>query len=182
MKNTVYGKTMENLRNRIDAKLVNNKENYLKWTSKPSYIPHKIFDNNLVTICKNTVTLTLNKPAYVGMSILDLNKLLMYEFHYDYINNKFGNNLTLSFTDTDSLMYKNKTEYVNEDFSKDEEMFDFSNYSTGSKYYHDSNKLVVGEMKDEEPGVVIKEFVRLKPKMYSFFVDDSSEHKKAKSF
>ena len=99
------------------------------------------------------------------MCILDLSKVLMYEFHYDYIENKYGNNSRLLFTDTDSLMYEIKTEDVYEDFSKDKEMFDLSNYSIKSKYYSDSNKLVVGKMKDETGGVAIK-FVGLKPKMY----------------
>ena len=77
MNNVVYGKTMENLRNRIDVKLVSNKKDYLKWTSKPSYMSHKIFDNDLVAIRKNKVTLTRNKPAYTGMCILELSKVLM---------------------------------------------------------------------------------------------------------
>ena len=88
--NGAYGKTMENLRNRIDVKLVSNEKDYLKWTSKPSYKSHKIFDNNLVAIRKSKVTLTLNKAAYAGMCILDLSKVFMYEFHYDYIKNKYG--------------------------------------------------------------------------------------------
>ena len=75
MNNTVYGKTMENFRNRIDVKLVNNKKDYLKWTYKLSYITHKIFDNDLVAIRKNKVTLTLKKPAYIRMCILELSKV-----------------------------------------------------------------------------------------------------------
>ena len=88
----VYGKTMENLRNIIVLKLVSNKRDYLKWTSKPSYMLHKIFENELVAILKNKVILTLNKLGYIGMCILELSKVLMYEFHYDYIKNKYGNN------------------------------------------------------------------------------------------
>ena len=82
--------------------------------------------------------------------------------------------------DTDSLMYEIKTKDVYEDFSKDKKMFDFSNYSAQSKYCDDLNKLLVGKMKDGTAGVAIKEFVGLRPKMHSFLVDDSSEHKKAK--
>ena len=108
LNNAVYGKNPENLRNKIDVKLASNKEDYLKWTSKPSYTSHKIFDNDLVAIRKNKVTLTLNKPAYVGICILDLSKVLMYEFHYDCVKNKHGNNSRLLFTDTDSLMYEIK--------------------------------------------------------------------------
>ena len=86
----------------------------------------------------------------------------------------------LLFTDTDSLRYELKTDDVYEDFSSNKEMFDFSNYSTKSKYHEDSNKIVIGKMKDETAGVVIEEFVGLRPKMYLYLVDDNSEHKKVK--
>ena len=179
MSSAIYGKTMENLRNRIDVKLVNNEKDYLKCTLKPSYMSHKIFCNNLVAIRKCALALRLKKLAYIGMCILELSKVLMYEFHYDYIKNKYDNKSELLFTDTDNLMYEIKTEDVYKDFSSDKEMFDFSNYSTKSKYYHDSNELVIGKMNDESRGVAIEEFVGLKPKMYSFLVD-KSEYKKAK--
>ena len=100
---------MEYLRNRINVKLVNNEKNYLKCTSKPSYMLHKIFDNNLVKIRKSNFALKLNKPAYIKMLILELNNILMYEFHYDYLNNKYDNKSKLLFTDADSLMYEIKT-------------------------------------------------------------------------
>ena len=121
MNNAVYGKTMENLRNSINIKLVRNNKDDLKWKFKPSYMSHKIFDNDLVAIRKNKVTLTLNKPAYIGMCILELNKVLMYEFHYDYIKNKYGDNSRLLFTDTDSLMYEIETEDFYKDFGNDKE-------------------------------------------------------------
>ena len=89
----------------------------------------KIFDNDLVAIRESKATLTSNKPAYVGICILDLSKVLMYEFHYDYIKNKYGKNSKLLLTDFDSLMYKIKTEDVYEDFSKNKEMSDFSIFS-----------------------------------------------------
>ena len=98
---------------------------------------HKIFDDELVVARKNKVTLTFNKPAYIGMLILELNKVLMYKFHYDYIKNKHGNNSRILFTNTDALMYEIKIEDVYEDFSNDKELFDSSNYSTKSKYYDD---------------------------------------------
>ena len=107
------------------------------------------------------------------MCILHLSKVLTYEFHYDYIKYKYGNNSRLLFTDTDSLMYEIEFKDVYEDFSKDKEMLHFRNYSTKSKYYDDSNKLVVGKMKDEAAGVAIKEIVGLKPKMYFFLIDDT---------
>ena len=119
---------MKNLRNRIDVRLVNNNSNYLKCTSKQSYMLHKIFDINLVAVFK--VTLKLSKPAYIGMCFVELTKVLMDEFHYNYIKSKYDNKSKLLFTDTDILLYEIKTEEVYEDLNSDKEMFDFSNYST----------------------------------------------------
>ena len=152
-------KTMENFKNGIDVKLVSKKKDYMKWTSKSSYMSQKIFDNDLVAIHKSKVTLTLNKPAYIGKYNLELNKLLMYKFHYDYIKNKYANNSRLLFSETDSLMYEIKTEDVYQDFSKHKEIFDFSNYSAESKCHNNSNKLVAGKMKDETGGVTSKGLV-----------------------
>ena len=92
------------------------------------------------------------------MCIFDLCKVLMYEFHYDCVKNRYANNSRLLFTDTDSLMYEIKTKDVYENLSKDKDMFDFSNYSTGSKYYDDSNKLVADKIKDETAGAALKNF------------------------
>ena len=137
-------------------------------------LTHKIFDNNLVAISKSKVLLKFNKPAYIGMCILELSKVLMYEFHYNYIKNKYENKSKLLFALTDSLKYEIKTEDVYEDFNSDKEMFHFSNYSTKSKYFDNSNKLVIGKMKDETRGVTSEEFT-----MYSFLVESNSEQKKA---
>ena len=113
------------------------------------------------------------------MCLLELNKVLMYEFYYDYIKNKYYNNFRLLFTDSDSLMYESKAEDVYEHFSNDKEMFDFNNYWTKSKYYGNSNRTVTRKMKDETGGVATEKFVELKAKLYAFLVDNS-EHKKAK--
>ena len=83
MNDAIYRKTMENLRNRINLKLVNNKTDYLKYTSKPSYLLHKTFDVNLVAIQKSKVALEVNKPAQILMCIFELSKALVYQFHYD---------------------------------------------------------------------------------------------------
>ena len=89
-----------------------------KWASKPSYMSHKVFCNYLVAIRKSKVTLTHNKPTYVRMCILELSKVLMYESHYCYIENKYGNNSRI-YTNTDSLMYEIKTGNIYEGFIKD---------------------------------------------------------------
>ena len=104
MNNSVFGKTVENLRKRINVKLVNNAKDYVKCIRKPTFVSQKIFNKNFVAIHEIKPVLTLNKPIYVGFSILDLSKLLMYEFHYKYIKSKF--NAKLLFTDTGSLVYE----------------------------------------------------------------------------
>ena len=144
-----------------------------------------VFGNDLVAIRKNKVTLMLNKPAYIGIYILELIKVLRYELHYDYTNNKYGNKSRLLFTETNCLMYEIKTEDVYKDFTNDKEMFDFNIYSTNiysnkSKYHDNSSKLVVDKMKNETAGVAIEEFFELKPKMYSYLVDGNREDKKTK--
>ena len=105
MNNSVYGKTCENVRKRVDVRLVTNKDQLLKLTSKPTYVSSKIFNENLVAVHKIKETIKLNRPSYVGMCILDLSKVLMYDFHYNFIKNKYGNKAKLLFTDTDSLTY-----------------------------------------------------------------------------
>ena len=117
---------------------------------------HKTFDNNLVAIRKSKLALKLNKPACVSMCILELSKVLMYEFHYAYIKKKYVNKSKLLFTDTKSLMHETKTEDIYEDFSRDKEMFVFSNYWTKSKYYDNSNKLAISKTKDETGCVALK--------------------------
>ena len=130
MNNTIHGKTMENLRHRTNIKLLNNKKDYLKCTWKTSYMWHKIFHNNSVAISKRRLAWNLHKSSYIEICTLQLSKVLMYEFHYDYIKNKYDNKSELLVIDTDSLLYEIKTEDVYEDFSSNKGMFDFSNYSS----------------------------------------------------
>ena len=135
---------------------------------------HKIFNNNLVAVHKSKVTLALNKPTYTGVCILELSKVLIYKLYHDSIKNKYGNDSSLLFIDNESLMYEIKTGNVYEDFSNDKEMFDFNNYLTKSKRHDNSNKLVIGKIKDETACATIAELVGLKSKMYSFLVDNNS--------
>ena len=125
---------------------------------------HKIFDNNLEAIQKSKLALKLSKLAYTGLCVFELSKVLMYEFHYGYIKNKYDNKLKLLFRNTDSLMYKIKTEDVYEGCSSNKEMFDFSNYSNKSQYFDNSKKLVISKRKDEVRGFAIEALVELKHK------------------
>ena len=180
MNNSVFGKTMENLRKRVDVRLITNEKKLLKMTSKPTYVSSKIFNENLVAIHKIKETLTLNRPAYIGMCILDLSKTLMYDFHYNYIKKKYGNEAKLLFTDTDSLTYEIKVSDVYQDFWNDKNKFDNSDYPKSSPYFDDMNKKVIGRFKDEATGIPIIEFVGLRSKMYSYMKDNSNEEKTAK--
>ena len=172
MNNSVFGRTMENLRKRVDVRLVTDKDQLAKWTSKPTYVSSKIFNENLVAVHKLKEKLTLNRPAYIGMCILDLSKTLMYEFHYDYIKKKYGDKAKLLFTDTDSLTYEIESNDVYEDLWKDKHLFDNSDYPKESKYHYIENKKVIGKFKDEACGKPISEFVGLKSKMYSYIMEN----------
>ena len=165
MINSVYGKKMENLRKRISAWLVNNGENFLKYTSKPTYITHKIFGKNYTAIYEIKPVLILKKPIYAGFTVQELSKWRMYDFHYNFIKKNFD--AELLFTDTDSLTYEIKSEDVYEELFKWKYLFDFSNYPKDSKFFDEKNKKVIGKMKDEFGGVIVDKFVGLKLKMYS---------------
>ena len=178
MINSVYSKIMENLRERINVRLVNNEKDFLKYTSRPTHITHKIFGKNYAAINEIKPVLTLNKPIYVGFSVLELSKSLMYDFYYSFIKNHFD--AELLFTDTDSLTYEIKSEDVYEEFFKHKHLFDFSNYPKDSKFFDHANKKVIGKMKNESEGKIIDEFVGSKSKMCSMLSDDGKESNTAK--
>ena len=134
MINSIYGKTMENLRKKINVRLVNNKKDFLKYTSRPTYVTHKLFDEGYAAIHEIKPVLVLNKPIYVGFTVLELTKWMMYDFHF--IKKNFNAEL-LSLIQTVCDL---KSENVYEDFFKWKDLFDFSNYSKYSKFYDDANK------------------------------------------
>ena len=168
MVNNIYGKTAENIRQRINVKMIKNSKVYSRYVGKPNFISQKIFSKNFVAIHQIKSVLTLDKPIYVGFSISELSKLLMYKFHYEYVKNKFHTKLL--FIDTDSLVYEIKEKYVYEVSYSDKHLFDFSNYLSNSEYYDAKNNAVLGKMKDEFKGKIISEFVGLKSKMYSLMM------------
>ena len=183
MNNSVFGKTMENIRNRVDVKLVNTKEKLRKLAAKPNFKGRKIFSENLVSVHMKKTSLTMNKPVYLGMCILELSKIIMFDFHYNYIKSKYADKAKLLFTDTDSLMYQIETEDFYKDITKDvKDRFDTSDYPENhpSGIPTGINKKVLGMMEDEAAGKIIKEFVGLRSKLYSFIMDDGGETKKCK--
>ena len=183
MNNSVFGKTMENIRNRVNVKLVNTQEKFKKLSAKPNYKGRKIFSENLISVHMKKTSLTMNKPVYLGMCILDLSKTIMYDFHYNYIKPKYGDKAKLLFTDTDSLMYEIETEDFYKDISEDiKDRFDTSDYPENhpSGIPTGINKKVLGMFKDEAAGKIIKEFVGLRAKLYSYKMDEGGESKKCK--
>ena len=183
MNNSVFGKTMENIRNRVNVKLIDAGEQFKKLAAKPNYESRKIFNENLVSVHMKKTSLTMNKPVYLGMSILDLSKTLMFDFHYKYIKPKYGKKAKLLFTDTDSLLYEIETEDFYKDISKDvKDRFDTSDYPKNhpSVIVTGINKKVLGMFKDEAAGKNITEFVGLRAKLYSYKMEEGKENKKCK--
>ena len=181
MNNAVFGKTMENVRNHVDISIVTDEQKYLKQICKPQYESSKIYAENLVAIKQTKRVVKLNKPVYIGTAVLDLSKLHMYKFHYDYIIPKYKENAKLLFTDTDSLTYHIKTDDIYKDMKEDITLFDQSDYKLdGYRSQDNSNKKVIGKFKDETEGIPIKEFVGLRSKMYSILLDNGKEKKTGK--
>ena len=181
MNNSVFGKTMENIRKHRDIKLVNNKEDYLKQVMKPNFKGGVLMGADFMSCEMGKVKVKMNKPVYLGQAILDLSKTIMYEFHYDYMKRKYNeSDLKLLYMDTDSLVYDINTEDFYKDIAEDvETRFDTSGYVPGRPLPIEKNKKVIGLMKDELDGKIMKEFISLRPKMYSYRVEES-EPKKCK--
>ena len=183
MNNSVFGKTMQNIRKHRNIKLVTTEEKYLHTVMKPNFKSGVLVDENLMGCEMEKIKVVMNKPVYLGQVILDLSKIVMYEFHYNYMVPKYGNKLKLCYMDTDSLVYDTKTEDFYEDIANDvEARFDASGYSKTDfrPLPIGLNKKVIGLMKDELGGKIMTEFVALRPKLYFYRELDGSEDKKCK--
>ena len=182
MNNTVFGKTMEKIRKHRNIKLVTNEEKYLKTVMKPNFKSGIRFDKNLTGCEMGKIKVVMNKPIYLGQAILDLSKIVMYEFHYDYMKKKYDSDrLQLCYMDTDSLVYSIETEDFYADITDDvSTRFDTSGYVPDRPLPIGLNKKVIGLMKDELGGAIMTEFVTLRPKLYSYRKLDGTEDKKCK--
>ena len=182
MDNSVFEKTMENVRNHRDI-LVTSDKRRKRLVSEPNYHSHKNVSEHLMAIEIKRIGVKITKPLYLGMSILDISKILMYKFWYDYIKPKYGDKAKLCYTNTNSFIIYIKTEGFFEDISNDiERWFDTSNYDKNDKrpLPIGKNKKVPGLFKDELGGKTIIEVIALRPKTYEYLMDDGSNHKKAK--
>ena len=183
MNNSVFEKTMENIRNRVNINFLNDREKAKKLSANPYFKHLNIFSDELIAVHMKRTKLKFDKPVYLGMCILDLSKTIMYGFHYKYIKPKYGDKAKLLFTDTDSLMYEIKTEDFYKDISGDvKDRFDTSDYPPNhpSGIPTGCNKKVLGMFKDEVAGRIIEEFVGLRAKLYSYKMFEGEESKKCK--
>ena len=172
---------MENIRKHRDIKLVTTNKRRSKLVSEPNYHTINYISEDLSIIEMTKTKVKMNKPIYLGLSIFEISKLLMYEFWYDYMKPKYGDNVKLCYMDTDSFIMNIKTEDFYKDIANDvEKRFDTSNYEVDRPLSKGKNKKVIGLMKDELGGKIITEFVTLRPKTYSYLTDDCKEDKKAK--
>ena len=183
MNNSVFGKTIENIRKRQNIKIIHDRKIAVKLSSRPNFERCIIFDKNLIALHMKNTKVFFNKPVYVGQAILDLSKTLMFNFHHNYIKEKYHNKAELLFTDTDSLMYHIKTDDFYKDINPDIiDKFDTSDYPPNHKsgILTGVNKKVIGMFKDEAAGKQITHFVGLRPKLYSYKVEDEKDLKKCK--
>ena len=181
MNNAVFGKTMQNIRKHRDIKLVTTNKRRSKLVSEPNYHTINYISEDLSIIEMNKTKARMNKPIYLGLSILEISKMLMYEFWYDYMKPKYGDDVKLCYMDTDSFIMNIKTQDFYKDISNDiEKRFDRSNYEVDRPLPTRKNKKVIGLMKDKLGGKIVTEFVTLRPKTYSYLTDDCKEDKKAK--
>ena len=190
MNSSVFGKTMENIRKHRDIKLVTTDRKRSKLVSEPNYHTINLISEDLSIIEMKKTKVKMNKPIYLGLSILEISKILMYEFWYDYMKPKYNDNVRLCYMDTDSFVMHIKTNDFYKDIANDvENRFNTSNYEVNMSETSalarrplptGKNKKIIDLMKDELGGKILIEFVTLRPKAYSFLTDDGKDDKKAK--
>ena len=172
---------MENIRKHRDIKLVTTDKKSSKLVSEPNYHTINLILEDLSIIEIKKTKVKMNKPIYLGLSILEISKILMYEFWYDYMKPKYGNNVKLCYMDIDSFIMNIKTNDFYENIANDvENRFDTSNYEVNKPLPMGKNKKVISLMKDELGGKIITEFATSRPKTYSYLTDDGKKDEKAK--
>ena len=180
MNNSVFGKTMENIRKHRDIKLVTTDKKRSKLVSEPNYHTINLISEDFSIFEMKKTKVKMNKPINLGLSILEISKILMYEFWYDYMKPKYNDNVRLSYMDTDSFIMNIKTNDFYKDISDDvDNRFDPSNYEVKRPLLTGKNKKVIGLMKDELGREIITEFIALRPKTYSYLTDNDKIDKKA---
>lgn len=182
MNNAIYGKTFENVRNRCDIQLVNKDDDKaFENLAHHHYVKgFKKINETTYSIEKAKKSVLLNKPIALGFSILDLSKYFMFEFHYDKMKKKYGDNIRLLMTDTDSFIYEIKTDDLFQDISENKEWYDLSDISKDHFLHDRTNAKVLGKMKSETGEKIIEEFVGIRSKVYSLLMFDGKNKKTCK--
>ena len=183
MNNSVFGKTMENVPNHRDIKLVTKNQKRNKLVSEPNYHTSKHFSEDLMAIEMRKTKVVMSKPVYLGQAILDISKTLMYEFWYDYLKPKYGDKVKLCYMDTDNFIVHIETEDFYEDIASNvDKWFDTSAYNEDNNrpLPIGKNKKVIGKFKDEMNGKIMIENYNARAKTYAFKLDDDKETKRAK--
>ena len=181
LNNAVFGKTMEDKRKHLDFEIVSDERRFMKCVNNPSFKHSHIINENLVGVEKQKPKLKLDKPIFIGMSILDLSKQHMYKFYYDVMKPKYGENIRMVYTDTDSFVFHTKTDDIYQDLQEINDEMDFSGYEKNHKCFDATNKKVLGKFKDECEGKIMTGFIGLRPKCYAFKIHgDDEEYKKCK--
>ena len=178
MNNSVFGKTMENVRNHRHIKLVTTDKRRSILASEPNYHSTKYISNNLLIMEMKKVEVKMNKLIYLGQAILDISKTLMYEFWYDCIKPKYVDKARLCYMDTDSFIMHIKTEHFYKDIAGDvDKWFDTSNYdkNDNTPLPIGKNKKVIGIFKGELGGKIMIEFCALRAKAYAYKLDDDTK-------
>ena len=169
MNNAVYGKTMENVRNHRDIKLVTTNTRRKQLVSQPNYHTCKCFSEHLMAIELIKTKVYMNKPIYIGQAVLDINKTLMYTFYYDYLKPKYGDKVKLCYMDTDSFIFLVKTDDFYKNISGDViEWFDISDFNNNDDRLPTGiNKKDIRKFEDELKGQIMIEFIALASKVYA---------------
>lgn len=182
--NAIYGKTMENVRARVDIKLKSKWEGRYgarKLVALPNFKKYSYFDKDLIAIELNKTSIVMNKPIAIGMSILDISKVLMYDFYYNHLKFVYGEDVELVYSDTDSFILEINTQCFYTDMKNHLHKYDTSDYTDGNVYdIPRKNKKIPGLFKDELNGIIMTEFVGLRSKMYSVRAGGIEKMKKAK--
>lgn len=182
--NAIYGKTMENMRSRVDIKLRTKWEGRYgvrKLIAAPNFKKFTCFGDDVVAVELNKTIILMDKPIAIGMSILDISKVLMYDFFYSHLQVEYGKNIEMIYTDTDSFILEVKTDCFYTDIKKNLEKYDTSDYAESNIFnIPRRNKKIPGLFKDELNGKIMTEFVGLRSKMYSVKADGVEKFKKAK--
>jgi len=176
--NATFGKTMEQVRNRVNVRLICDPIKLAKAVSRPTFRRAEIINDDLTMVRGARQRVTLNKPISAGFTILEISKLVMYRFYYDYLKPKYGNKCTLLFTDTDSFCCHIETQDLHQDMSQNLDLFDTSNFDKDNPLYTTKNHRVLGKFKSETGSLAPREFVGLRAKMYSLDVPTNPKESK----